>query len=395
MKKAFTLIEVLVVTVIIGSLFLMVINLYFRMMETRVDVEARQSLIDNSYYMLERINTLVSNFTIDYEEYFNRKVVGCSWDWWENFSWGQVGDRWYCDDFTGYGSKNSIDWYDEDSNWQLYYCSSDFGDSSSEITNNEDEWWNYVFEEDNSWRVRGWEWCWREADEWKQSFWQYEKQFMDVWTDVSGAWWIVGDHDDLDVWLWPISVADNENTQELYLISDTWDERLFIRRKKVDSMDDTWRFDNLEEDDDIANLYTLQMLRLRWFDAGEEHDFDSDGTYDWQINTWACDYWQGFECNWSAVGDPYNNYKLPEDEDDGWVNIFWDEITVTDWNLEIYPTKDPNLSWNDDDTQINPYVKINLQTKLYAWAWAERINPSILQDYQLNLQTTFNIRSNY
>ncbi|UFX83056.1 type II secretion system protein [Candidatus Absconditicoccus praedator] len=395
MKKAFTLIEVLVVTVIIGSLFLMVINLYFRMMETRVDVEARQSLIDNSYYMLERINTLVSNFTIDYEEYFNRKVVGCSGDGGENFSWGQVGDRGYCDDFTGYGSKNSIDGYDEDSNWQLYYCSSDFGDSSSEITNNEDEGGNYVFEEDNSGRVRGGEGCWREADEGKQSFGQYEKQFMDVGTDVSGAGGIVGDHDDLDVGLGPISVADNENTQELYLISDTGDERLFIRRKKVDSMDDTGRFDNLEEDDDIANLYTLQMLRLRGFDAGEEHDFDSDGTYDGQINTWACDYGQGFECNGSAVGDPYNNYKLPEDEDDGWVNIFGDEITVTDWNLEIYPTKDPNLSWNDDDTQINPYVKINLQTKLYAGAWAERINPSILQDYQLNLQTTFNIRSNY
>ncbi|MDR3168726.1 MAG: hypothetical protein LBU27_03040 [Candidatus Peribacteria bacterium] len=85
--------------------------------------------------------------------------------------------------------------------------------------------------------------------------------------------------------------------QELYLISQDGKSRLFFRRNLVMTGD----FD----DDNLANstgekLYVIQILRLRGFDAGTKHNFSitegssNPGLYDGQIDTWACDYSQGF-----------------------------------------------------------------------------------------------------
>ena len=41
------------------------------------------------------------------------------------------------------------------------------------------------------------------------------------------------------------------------------------------------------------------MLKLRGFDAGEEHEFNAEHdtkVYDGQIDTWACDFGQQFIC---------------------------------------------------------------------------------------------------
>ena len=46
---------------------------------------------------------------------------------------------------------------------------------------------------------------------------------------------------------------------------------------------------------DTNKLYTIQMLKLRGFDAGNNHLFDvtqSSGVYDGIIDTRACDYAQ-------------------------------------------------------------------------------------------------------
>jgi hypothetical protein len=95
-----------------------------------------------------------------------------------------------------------------------------------------------------------------------------------------------------------VAIAHSTGVQELYLISQDGRNRLYFRRK-------------LKEQQDIDNnvigtgeqLYVLQMLRLRGFDAGTKHDFsktngtDNPGLYDGQIDTWACDYAQGFVGN--------------------------------------------------------------------------------------------------
>ena len=189
----------------------------------------------------------------------------------------------------------------------------------------------------------------------------------------------------------------------MYLISKNWDRRLFIRRALVDS----WDFDY---DWNIWNVswekrYTLQMLRLRWFDAGTNHNFCvnstscgtnvSSGVYDGVIDTWACDrsYW--FVCHWNSIGWWYSNYKLPKDVNDWWVNIFPWNISIDRWNMIIYPSKDPKLAWWNDNFQINPYIRLKIRVRLYAGARYKKINPAVLSWYIMDLQTTFNIKSFY
>jgi hypothetical protein len=43
----------------------------------RYAFQARANLLENTYYMVERVNLLLKDYTVDYEEYFNRKNVGC------------------------------------------------------------------------------------------------------------------------------------------------------------------------------------------------------------------------------------------------------------------------------------------------------------------------------
>lgn len=59
------------------------------------------------------------------------------------------------------------------------------------------------------------------------------------------------------------------------------------------------------------------------------------------------------------------DYRLPSDKDDGRVKIFDNNITLSSWNMKIYPTKEPEYAFRNDDVQINPYINIYLQTKLY------------------------------
>ncbi len=50
---------------------------------------------------------------------------------------------------------------------------------------------------------------------------------------------------------------------------------------------------------EVSSGYTLQILKLRGFDAGRTHSFDAENdneVYDGQIDTWACDYGQHFNC---------------------------------------------------------------------------------------------------
>lgn len=395
-KKSFTLVEVLTVTVMVWMIFLVIMNLYSKMMRVRVDAEAKQSLIQNSYNLLEKLNVMMKDYTIDYEEYFNRRIVWCSWtiDIWDNFSWN-VWTSWNCSNRTDYGNSNR----QINTNWWWYYCSSDnLGISApNNIT-------SFLSDEQSVDAGSG---CWNQNWFWDnrepQAFGQYKWQFRDMLGDADGdtiAWHAaVFDDDDKDIWLWPIAIWDNENVQEIYLISKDKTQRTFIRRKFIEKCEynpDLWKVPCSELSWNIKNLYTLQILKLKWFDAWASHNFNWNWLYDGYIDTWACDYWEWFTCNWSSIDwTNYPWYNLPNDQDDWWVNFFGDDITVTDWDIKIYPTKDSNYAWNDPDMKINPHIEIDIKTALYGKQRLDKINPWILKDYHLSLQTVFNIRNFY
>lgn len=187
----------------------------------------------------------------------------------------------------------------------------------------------------------------------------------------------VNDDDDVDLGQGPQAISQPGNVQELYLISHDKTKRLLIRRKKY------------------GNRYGLEMLQLRSFDAGKKHNFaqtnatTNPGIYDGVIDTWACDYSKGYVCSGTSVGGAYVNYRLPEDEDDGWVELSAGDVSIEDWDLEIYPLKDPSLARREPLYQQNPYVRVSFTMKLDQDSWQTKISDEQRERYVLPLQTMF------
>ena len=128
------------------------------------------------------------------------------------------------------------------------------------------------------------------------SYGQYAQMFIDVKDDVDYVAWAANDDDDEDRGNWPEAIYNSgwNNPQEIYLISHDKQRRMLIRRvlKNAEEVNN-WTAD-LNSDGIISNsekFYTLQVLQLRWFDAGMSHTFDPTDQWvlDWKIDTWACD----------------------------------------------------------------------------------------------------------
>lgn len=396
--KAFTLLEILVSSSILWFIFIIIISLYSEMNKINIDIYARTTLVKNTNSLIEKINIIMKNYTIDYEEYFNRKMVWCDTDWWNSFTW-DVGDNWYCDNFTAYGNGNNVK--SSLSTWDhiLYHCSSveNWHDLKEEKWDSKDCEWNnsplvtgaaYIYSQNNTNALNNGSWC---ALSWQQSFWEYKLQFWDVNKNVDGKWWCVWDDDDSDLWKWPEAIFDNENVKELYLISKDGKKRIFLRRKLVGS----WDFDN---DWNVwgttwEKLYKLQILKLRGFDLWSWHDWAVNWitSKDWQIDTRACDKKEGFECSWSPINWWYAWYKLPSDKDDWRVDFTNNDMNIEDFSLSIYPTKDSENAWFSAKSQISPYISLRLKSRFYPVNYQKKINAEKLMKYNLSVQTIFSI----
>lgn len=86
---------------------------------------------------------------------------------------------------------------------------------------------------------------------------------------------------------------------------------------------------------------------------------------------------------------------MPTDTDDGWANLFQQNITITDRNLIIYPTKNPYYALAESSAQINPYFTIGMTSKLYGKIWQKRLGIEDIGTFQIHLQTTFNTKNFY
>jgi len=331
---------------------------------------------------MEKLNVLMKNYTIDYEEYFNRRMVWCNGAGWDSFSWDVWNDG-YCKKFTYYG--NIWDNESADDYRFLYRCSSKTGDDT-----------NIIKEDD---LTTNYDWCWYNALNnvtpkfLYQWFGEYKEQFWDYGDDIDDDGEVIWDYDDIDLWKWPIAVAYNTWVQELYLISKNWRKRVFFRRKLIASWD--YNVDGIVWNADIDKRYWIQILKLRWFDAWSKHNFNislSSWVYDWQIDTWACDAAEGFDCGGYEISN-YYWYKLPDNVDDWWENIVDKKITISNWNIQIFPPKNPEYAWAEDIYTFNPYIRINIKAKLYGASWIDKINPDILSWFVIDLSTTFDIKS--
>lgn len=420
-KKAFTMIEILLTLVVFSIIFGVLFSLFLRIIRQKSEIEARQTLIKTTYDLIETMNTKLQNYSIDYEEYFNRSMVGCvitqngwgNWTQWTEFVWN-VGSwsTWgaHCTTWTAYGNESpymSAYWNHIANHTQhkLYTCSSD-----STLT-----YWNiygtvaWPLAEQrllvsynpgdlgcNQLLFAAYEWLPEFAlYSFRQPYGEYSKQFLDVKSDVDDDPGRTGDDDDTNNGLWPTAVYDNTNVKELYMISKDTRKRLLFRRKLVATWD--WNTNGII-DDNTERQYTLQMLQLKSFDGGENHDFDATtyrGVYDGIPDTWACDAEAWFTCHGSGLWVTYPGYNLPVNGDDGWVNLVTNDVTITDWNMQIFPIKDPEHSRWEWQYQVNPYIRLYLKTSIY---WANRIGKigaANLDDVTFDTQVMFNVKTNY
>lgn len=356
-KKWFTLVEILLVVIISGSLFTTIYSVMTTLPKVKLFNDARMQLIEQSNEVMNRFAVLFQDYTIDYEEYFNREHVGKDLD----------SEGTFYKKFSYYGNQSAVAWV------------------SARNSENPFHYINYKADTAKGDPV---------------SYGQYKARFRDFWQDTDGQWRLnhvsntnipnyleVGDADDKDLGKWPVAFSD-PHPKELYLISHDGTRRLFLRRKKICK----------EEANPETCFYTIQMLKLRGFDAGSNHQFDAEDskTYDGEIDTWACDAEEGFICkrNNNISTDIYSKYKLPKDQNDGWVNLFDKAISIEKWYITLTPNKNPDYAWNEKNAQINPYIKMVMTTKLNVSA-LPAIVKNMLKDYTFTLQTSFDTKSFY
>lgn len=110
-KRAFTLLEMMLVIIASGTLISVIFSVLTTLPKVKVYNDARQTLIQQTNDIMNRFSVLFQDYTIDYEEYFNRQMVGCDsksskLKQGTNFERNITGSG-HCDAFTAYGNENS------------------------------------------------------------------------------------------------------------------------------------------------------------------------------------------------------------------------------------------------------------------------------------------------
>lgn len=150
------------------------------MIRLKYNIQARTNVTQDAYYAIEKINLLLKDYTIDYEEYFNRKNVGCD-SYAEPFTRHDTGNG-YCDLFTAYGNNNAIAGLPT-TQQSIYFCSSITGENNPYTVIKNLQLQNGVG-------------CTHTG---QQSFGQYRRQFRDVKKDVDTVEGERNDDDDENI----------------------------------------------------------------------------------------------------------------------------------------------------------------------------------------------------
>ncbi len=351
-KNAFTLIEIMIWILIISAILIVSFDTITKVSFWKIKLIDSSNIEKEAFFFAQRLyETIKKSWNIDYEEYWNRKVIWNSayssghysintgfWNFWD---WGNIWTTTYWESFYYCRSRN---W---DQMWS-WWCVNTFNDKDWDASTTSDSDLNY------SWKP--------------QRYWEYSFQFIDYNSNADNDLWdedwdnlIIWDDDDEYLWNWPEAFTWWINVKELYLISADKIHRTFIRLNYVlDPNAPSWATCSTS-DWWITYTWTwcfwkIEFLKLIWKDRGMDHNsgsVDLNGTqYDGVIDTWLIDpdfAW------WTEViaGSASTNYWLP---------LFSDNINVKSFKVYPYPNKDINLAWKDNSswTNVSPYVRIDL-----------------------------------
>lgn len=390
-KEAFTLVEIIVWIVIFTS----VIMVWFQSLTSiniwKIKLLQKTDLTKDANFFAEKLFLEIKRgWVIDYEEYFNRKVVWTSienghyrdgsgfwnfWQWWTVWTTTYWGIIYLCRSITGAYLRNYNWEWGCYSAWNTWYAA------------NNDQWWWFPVHNAWMWNL--------------QRYWQYAYQFIDYNVDANNDSWdsdwnnyIVWDFDDEDIWIGPKAFVSNTNLNEIYLIWNNWKSRTYIRRKTVDDTDaPTTKANCTSAWTEEWCRWTLQILKLVWKDWWVNHNWTWDWRYDWIIDTWILDpevYWTWKKLPndsvvadrsivaWSVDMEPYRQ------------DLFSWTLNVTNFEIYMYPDIYWDYAWNQvtSANDINPYLRLKLSVEP-SWRKKRWINTSVMP--KINYQTTVNL----
>lgn len=323
-KKWFTLVELVLALMIAWTFVWIIMSLYTGIKWADMRMSNKRLLLWEATDLMNTIHDAALNYTIDYEEYFNRKQSNWSFTHYWN-SWA----RYYCWSWMSLNTCQNTTWSN-----RYKYCK-----------------WNDA----NNW-------C---AQNWNQKYWEYWFQHRKLvnpanLNDISNSW--------SNMRKWPVAISPNTWLTYLYLINPDWTERYYFRRIQswTSDVNNDWQISWKNE-----TLYKIQMLKLKWFDVWSWRDCNNRWAFDWFIDTRACDSSQWYKCKGQRIIGSCTDangswYRIPQTINDWRVDLTSDRVTVTDMKIDIYPNKDPYLVGNETWLVYDPYAKISFTMNLYG-----------------------------
>jgi hypothetical protein len=341
----FTLIEILVWILIFSFVIISWFQVFFFMYSWKENLSYKIELEKESLYFSEKFFEMIKKWwTIDYEEYFNRKVV-----------WNATYIAWHYDKMTWFGNFWSwwVTWTNNFWDAILYHC----------LSWNWSSMWTWGCYDNNFNNYLG-------NVLWKpQRIWQYWDQFIDYnsnsdsdgWDQdwvTNKDWAMVWDEDDEYLWEWPSVFVWWTDVKEIYLISWDWNTRTFFRwHVKLDPKAPATATCDLATDKSNPTwpwcLWNIEFLKLDWKDRWIDHViwwwfWESD----WKIDTWLIN--KDFDPTW------WPTIAWIWWIDQYWQPIFPDSVNIANFKVYPYPNSDIKLAWKSKDPSlnVNPYIQI-------------------------------------
>ncbi len=341
-KKAFTLIEIMVWIIIVSIVLIWWFQALISITVWKAKLMQEINIQKESFYFTEKFFEMIKKWwIIDYEEYFNRRVI---WDT-TTMSWHYDILSWFWNFWSWWvvGTDNFWDWF--------YYCRS-WNWEANKMT------WSWCFDNDlNNYSA---DVLWKQ-----QRYWEYSFQFIDynsnydddLW-DEDGNSYIIWDDDDEYLWIWPGAFSWWVDMKELYLISWNKEERTIFRWNVMKDPSAP-----VSSSCNVNNtvtwtwcLWTIEYIKLIWKDRWMDHSLsNADSTQsDWVIDTWLINpnfTWWKVQVAWT--------WSL------NWVSLFPDSINVAEFKIYAYPNNDISYNWKNDDvlSNVSPYIILKMKIK--------------------------------
>jgi prepilin-type N-terminal cleavage/methylation domain-containing protein len=381
-KKGFTLVEMLVSLALIGFILLAAFAAFANIGVLKNSVVGRVNLYEELYSANESIGDLIKNsWWIDYEEYFNRRLIGTSLSGWHY----EV-----LSGFGNYGEGGSVGWSSYGN--IPYLCRS--GSPTANRMTNDGCYATGALNSAGSSQIGR-----------PQRYGAYALQFTDHNRfgaascettrpgDQNCDGNIAGDDDDEDLGVGPLSVSGSL-AHELYL----------IRKSQMNSERRIFRLLTERDPDAPAagspggkgecNTITgtgpacrgrLQMLKLIGRDFGFGHRWIGAWAFDGKIDTWECA--AEYFCNTAGL-QTIGAWYIPANVAGEWVDILSSDINVE--SIEFYPNPitDSSLNWRNPGSALqNQSIRYNI-TLWYSWKRNRllgKIGPKVSVSTSINL----------